>query len=294
MTALRRGAHGAALLLLLAAGAAAAQTGLLVVAHGADSGWNARVDRTVAAVKWQGPVATAFLMGSDAATRSWEAGVQALVKGGAREIVVVPLMVSSHGEHVTQIRYYAGEVKELPPAIAAMGHDHHGGGPSPVPVRVTAALDAAPELGEILAARWSELSEAARAAPLVLVAHGPSDDAQAARWIRDIRAATAALAARLGGKPLHVGLLRDDAAPAVRARAVQGIRDTIGALAGAHGDSVTVLTVLISSGGINRVKVPTDLAGMPMRYVGAALAPHEALARWIERIASSTAPRRSP
>jgi hypothetical protein len=47
------------------------------------------------------------------------------------------------------------------------------------------------------------------------------------------------------------------------------------------------MTVLISSGTINSTVVPRDLTGMPMRYVGAALAPDVALARWIERVASS-------
>ncbi len=45
------------------------------------------------------------------------------------------------------------------------------------------------------------------------------------------------------------------------------------------------MTVLISQGAINRVVIPQDLAGMPVRYVGTALAPHPSLARWIERIA---------
>jgi hypothetical protein len=81
-------------------------------------------------------------------------------------------------------------------------------------------------------------------------------------------------------------MLRDDAAPAERARAVTALRDTIAAVAARDGDSVLVMTVLISSGGINRVTVPRDLAGMPMRYAGVVLAPHPALARWIERVAA--------
>ena len=66
-----------------------------------------------------------------------------------------------------------------------------------------------------------------------------------------------------------------------------GIRDTISALFTQRGDSVMVMTVLISSGAINNRTVPADLAGIPMHYAGAALAPDPAIARWIERVASA-------
>jgi len=67
------------------------QTALLVVAHGATPAWNARVRDTVAAVEWkEGPVATAFLMGSESAQSGWKESAQALVDAGAKEIVVVP------------------------------------------------------------------------------------------------------------------------------------------------------------------------------------------------------------
>lgn len=276
------------LMLVLALGIAplSAQTGLLVVAHGSDSSWNERVREVMAEVRWDGPQRLAFLMGPEAVTASWDAAVAGLLADGADSLVVVPLMVSTHGSHVRQIEHYAGLRAELPPELAQMGHDHHAAARPSVPVRVTAALDAAPELGEALAARWDELPAADRARPLVLVAHGPTAVEDVVPWITGIRRATAPLERALRGQPLHVGLLRDDAPPEVRAAAVAGLRDTITTLAAAHGDSVTVMTVLVSSGQINRVKVPRDLDGMPMRYVGAALAPHPAIARWIERMAA--------
>lgn len=271
----------------------AAQTGLLVVAHGADSAWNARVEATVRDVRWlHGPVRSAYLMGSGAQAQSWDAGVRALVAAGAKSIVVVPLMVSTYGEHVTQIRYYAGEIAALPASLAAMGHDHHASHAT-VPMRVTPAIDGAAELGQILASRWKELPATSRGKSLVFVAHGPSADTLAGRWLQGIGAAAAPLATSLGRDNVRIGLLRDDAAPAVRAAAIAAMRDTITALAKRTGDSVTVMTVLISSGGIDRVKVPNDLAGMPMRYVGASLAPHPALARWIERVGEESGEERN-
>ena len=134
----------AAALLLALPTAAHAQQGLLLVAHGAGHEWNARVRETLAQVNWaQGPAGVAFLMGEEADSAGWGAAVARLVRDGAREIVVVPLMVSSHGSHYRQIRYYAGELDSLPPELAA--HDHHSAHAAPgVPMRVTPALDAAP------------------------------------------------------------------------------------------------------------------------------------------------------
>lgn len=257
--------------------------GLLVVAHGADSGWNAGVRQVVSQLQWAGPVEVAFLMGVEAHSASWDLAVTRLQAQAIDSIIVVPLMVSSHGAHTRQIRHYAGDQVALPAALA--GHQHGDILRPRLPTRVTAALDAAPELGQILIARWREQSRTDQQRPVVLVAHGPTGDADALEWERALLAATVPLREALDGRALHVGLLRDDAPPAERGTAVAAVRDTIAALSQRFGDSVLVMTVLISSGGINRVTVPTDLAGTPIRYAGVALAPHSMLARWIERVA---------
>jgi sirohydrochlorin cobaltochelatase len=265
---------------------AAAQTGLLVVAHGAAPGWNERVRQVVAQVGWDGPVATAFLMGSEAKASGWAQGVSALVRGGAREIVVVPLMVSSHGGHYRQIRYYAGEISSWPADLVQHGHGEVA--PPPVPMRVTAALDGAAELGDVLLDRWRSLEEKDRSRPLLFLAHGPSSDEESAQWMRDLEAAAAATAS-LGKISVAVGLLRDDAPAPVRAAAIAAIHAKVAELAPAAGDSVAVLPVLISSGNIDAVTIPKDLRGLPVRYSPKSLAPHPALARWIERVALAKA-----
>ncbi len=275
----------AAIAVSLVGGPLAAQTtGLLVVAHGADSTWNALVDEVVAQVRWDGPVETAFLMG-DAAHHGegWNDALRKVEARGATRLVVVPLMVSSHGAHTRQIGHYAGLIPELPAALA--GHVHGPVNHPTMAVAVTPALDASPELGTILLDRWRALDPADRTRPVVLVAHGPTSEQDARRWEAALLKANQPLIAELDGKPLRVGLLRDDAPAPVRARAVAAIRDTITALAGASGGDVLVMTVLVSSSGLNVVRVPTDLAGTPMRYAGVVLSPHPALARWIERVA---------
>jgi hypothetical protein len=118
------------------------------------------------------------------------------------------------------------------------------------------------------------------------VAHGPSTDAEAALWVRDLE-----LAAReIGGDMrVRVGLLRDDASPPVRAAAIALIHETVNALAAVGGDTVAVLPVLISSGRIDGATIPKDLSGLPVSYTAVSLAPHGALARWIERMALAKA-----
>ncbi len=264
---------------------ARAQTGLLVVAHGADRGWNDRVRETVGAVRWTaGPVGLAFLMGEEKDTAGWAAGVSRLAAEGARRIVVVPLMISSHGSHYRQIRYFAGELDSLPAELA--GHDHGAHAAPQVPMRVTPALDAAPELADVLALRWHELASSDRRRPLLLVAHGPNDSTDAHRWVSDIEAVSRGLREATGAE-LHVALLRDDAPPAVRAAAVAAMRDTVRAMAARARDSVVALPVMISSGAITHRKIPKDLAGLPLRYHPLPLAPAAPLAHWIERSARS-------
>ena len=270
-------------LAFLATSVAQAQTGLLVVAHGAGPEWNARVRETVAQVAWpRGPVVTAFLMGPENQTAGWDSATARLVREGAREVVVVPFMVSSFGSHYRQIRFYAGEVSELPPELAA--HDHGTSGTAGLSMRVTPALDDAPELGAVLLDRWRGLEAVDRRRPLMLVAHGPTTDAEARRWVAHLQETTSAIASE-GRIPVEIGLLRDDAPPPLRATAIAKIHSQVRALLTSPADSVTVMPVLISTGRIDRVTIPKDLAGLPVRYAPMVLAPHAALAQWIERVA---------
>ncbi len=259
-----------------------AQTGLVVVAHGADSAWNGEVRRVLDSLRWtDGPTALAFLMGPESATSGWDAGVASVVARGARRLVVVPLMVSSWGGHTRQIQYYAGARDALPPGLA--GHAHHATRP-PVPALVTPALDGAPELVDAVVARWRALAAADRRRAVMLVAHGPNDAEDAEHWCGDLDRVGQGLRAAGLSAEWRTGLLRDDAPKDVRAASVGAMRDTIAALAARSADSVVIMPVLISTG-IERTRLPRDFAGLPVRYSGEPLAPLGQLARWIERVA---------
>jgi sirohydrochlorin cobaltochelatase len=265
--------------------AQSARTGLLIVAHGATPAWNARVRETVAQVKWdRGPVAVAFLMGGEADSAGWSAGVKQLVAYGAIDAIVVPLMISTYGDHVRQIEHYAGVRSEIPAGLAE--HDHRDPEAQvTLPMRVTGGLDAAPELGAILLDAWRALPAGDRARAVLLLAHGPQTDVDAAHWSRNLGTVGQVLSAGGLAADLRIALVRDDAAPAVRAAAIQEARDTVTALAARTRDSVVVIPILISTGSLDRLKLPGDLAGVPAAMRPAPLAPSPRLARWIERVA---------
>lgn len=282
----RRLLLSAALLLLapIATRTLEAQTGLLIVAHGAGADWNGKVREVATQVQWKyGPTVTAFLMGPEAHDSGWQSGVDRLVKAGAKQIIAVPLMVSTYGAHVRQMQFYAGQLDAMPAGLESHDHGAPNGKP-PVPIRLTAALDASPELGLAFAQRWNDLSAADRKRPVMLVAHGPSDSVDAAYWTRNLLAAASVLRAAGLSQDLRVGLIKDDAEAPVRAAAVAEMRDTIAVLAKRARDSVVVLPVLISSGPLLNTTVPGDLKELPIRYVRLPLAPLPVLARWIERM----------
>lgn len=268
--------------------AQAKTTGLLVVAHGADSVWNNRVKESVAQMKWtHGPVRVAFLMGSEAATASWDSAATQLQRAGVGNMVIVPFMVSSWGGHVRQIQFYAGKIPSMPAELGdmgGMGHDMHTMVKLTVPSIVTPALDDAPELGEALIGRWNELSATDKKRPVMLIAHGPNNPEDVIHWESNILKTAKGLREAVAPQPVRVALLRDDAPAAVRAASIAAMRDTIVSLGKVAKDSVTVLPVLISTGSVNTVKIPADITGLPVRYTPVGLAPHPALAKWLLRV----------
>ncbi len=122
-----------------------AQVGTLVIAHGGDSTWNAGVHAIAREARTGGPVEVSFLMGPGAVTSRFQDAVDKLERAGATTIVVVPLLVSSHSGHYEQIRYLVGQTETLD---ETMHHHLHMAGiarpTSPVPLRLTPALDNAP------------------------------------------------------------------------------------------------------------------------------------------------------
>jgi len=277
---------------VLASTELAAQTrgsvGTVIIAHGGDSSWNAGVAEIAAAVRTGGPVEVSFLMGSGAARARFQDAVAKLERAGATEVVIVPMLVSSHSGHYQQIRYLAGEDITLDETMAH--HLHMAGierSSSKLPMRLAPALDNSPEMARVLAERASALARAQNDAPsnraLLIVGHGPNSAEDYAQWMLNLRQVSDSVRAWTGFRDVRLELVRDDAPAPVRAEAVLRTRELIDLQRQLTGRDVIVVPVLVSKGAVSRSKLPQDLAGTPSIYAGEPLLPHTAMARWVER-----------
>jgi sirohydrochlorin cobaltochelatase len=271
-------------LLLLGTGVSAQEkVGTIVVAHGGNDEWNRLVKDVAAEVRTGGPVGVSFLMGAGAKADPFQRIIGRLEQAGVKRIVVVPLLVSSHSGHYEQIRYLAGQTRELDQSM--MDHLHMGGlepVTAKVPITVARAIDDSPDVARILAERARSLVSAPQGRALFLVGHGPNSPAEHAIWMKNLRALAVVVKQQTGFADVRVGVIQDDAPAPVRAEAVLRVREIIELQHAATRQSVAVVPVLISKGSLSQEKLPNDLRGTPIVYDGEALLPHAGLARWIE------------
>jgi sirohydrochlorin cobaltochelatase len=263
--------------------AAAGSVGTIVIAHGGGPEWNAQVESVAALVQTGGAVEVSYLMGPGAKTHRFQDAAERLMSAGATRIVVVPMLMSSHSGHYEQIRYLAGEVDELDDTM--MHHLHMAGierASVNVPIHLAKAIDDSPDVARVLAERALALADEPAAQALFIIGHGPNSAEDNAAWMGNLRPIADTVRAATKFRDVKVGLVRDDAPPAVRAEAVQSVRDLIELQHELTGRNVVVVPALISRGVVSLEKIPADLAGLPVTYTGDALLPHEGLARWIE------------
>jgi sirohydrochlorin ferrochelatase len=269
--------------MVLAAQSSEVHVGTLLVAHGGSAQWNAGVDSLAATVRTGGPVAVSFLMGPAAATHRFQDAVADLVARGAKQVVVVPVLVSSHSGHMQQIRYLAGETDSL--GAEMMHHLHMSGITRPtvrVPIRVAGALDNSPQLARVMADHALKLATDPQKQALFLIGHGPNDAEDYALWMINLRQVEDSVRKWTGFADVKVGLVRDDAPPEVRAEAVREIRETIRMQHQVTSRPVVVVPILISSGEINHAKLPADLHDLPIVYNAVPVLPNAAIAEWVE------------
>jgi sirohydrochlorin cobaltochelatase len=258
--------------------------GTIVVAHGGDSLWNARVHEVARAARTGGPVEVSFLMGPGASSSRYQDAVARLEAAGVSQIVVVPMLVSSHSGHYDQIRYLAGERVELSEQM--MHHLHMAGierSTTRLPMRLTKAMDDANEVSRVLADRALALTDRPQERALLIVGHGPNSAEDYAEWMSNLRRVTDSVAAWTKFMDVRVELVRDDAPAPVRAEAVLRVRELIELQRKITGKDVVVVPVLVSAGVVSRDKLPADIKGTPSVYAGEPLLPHPAMSDWITR-----------
>ncbi len=203
------------------AGPAAAQPrddgyGVLVMAHGGGPGWNGEVEAMLAPLRRDYRLEIAFGM-ADAA--SMDAAVRRLEAQGVRRIGVVRLFISgdSWRERTEQIFGLRPGAPPRPTEDHA-GHGAHRGH-SMALWRIDSAarfalsgegLADAPEMGAVLADRVRTLSRDPARESVLILAHGPEDDAENERWLRLIGERAASVRALGAFRTVEVQSLRED------------------------------------------------------------------------------------
>lgn len=281
-------------LALLVGRAASADTGILLLAHGGSAEWNARIDELAAQVGKTTPTEVAFGMATRSAMQS---AIDRLVARKVTEIVAVPLFVSSWSSVITSTEYLLGGRAEAPRELAIFAKMDHGGGAastgheahtmadatspvkSPVPIRMTAALNAHPIVAEILAVRAKSISSTPSQESVVIVAHGPSADDENARWLADMRVLAQQVQATVPFASIDYLTLRDDAEKSIRDAATAELRGIVSRRIG-EGRKVLIVPLLVSFGGIER-GLRERLDTLPYTMPTQALVPDERLVTWV-------------
>jgi sirohydrochlorin ferrochelatase len=275
--------------------APADRPGVLLLAHGGSAVWDANVHAIAAEVDHTTPTEVALGMATRA---NIQAAVTRLEARGVTRITAVPLFISSHSSVITSTAYLLGQRTDMPPALkifatmwhGAGGHDGHvmdtdGTVPvtTTVPVRMTAALDAHPVVTGIVLDRARSMSRTPATESVVLVAHGPTDDDENARWLVNLRTTAAQVASSRPFATVDALTVRDDAPAPIREAATRELRALVERRT-SQGHRVLIVPVLLSYGGIE-AGIRTRLDGLTYQMSAHALAPDSRLVDWVKAMA---------
>jgi hypothetical protein len=209
--------------------------GILLLAHGGEKGWDAEIEGLRVRVDSTVPTEVAIGM-ADPATL--QAGIDKLAARGVQRVIAVPLFIHSRSEILDQTAYALGlsdkpsevlraasermKSMPMPPGMPMMNMFSLDRVKTSLPIAMTPALDDSSLVSNILLERAKALSLDPKTETVVLVAHGPVDDAAIGAW-NGALAKHAEFVLREGGfLGASFALLRDDAAPRTRARRRQG------------------------------------------------------------------------
>lgn len=260
--------------------------GVVVMAHGGSPQWNSGVLEAVAPLQDRVPLEVAFGM-ADAV--SIQDAVAALEARGVERIGVVRLFVSGESwyERTGQI---LGLREGAPPRPATKeqdaGHDSHGGdgGHSMEFWRVESdaqfalsrdGLIDAPQMSNVIIERVQALSTDPADEDVLILAHGPDDDAENERWLEQLRMHADRVRAAIPVHDILVATLREDwpeKRAVARARIREFVRD-----AAQEGRTAIVVPFRVHGFG----PYAEVLEGLDYVSDGTGLVPHSGVTEWI-------------
>ncbi len=266
------------------AGATPAQDlGVLVMAHGGDRVWNGEVSAMLEPLRRDYPLELAFGMADPATLQE---AVAKLEGRGVRRIAVVRLFISGESwlERTEQI---LGVRQGAPPRRADphAGHGGHEGHDMTLWRIATAArfalsvegLSEASEMGEVLAGRALGLSREPARESVLILAHGPEDDAENRRWLAQIDRRADAVRTAAPFRQVRVETLREDW-PEKRIESEARIRSFVEAAARDGGAAIVIPYRVQGFGPYAKV-----LDGLTYVSDGRGLLPSPAVEHWVRR-----------
>jgi len=266
--------------------------GVVVMAHGGPQAWNEGVSRMLQPLGKQYDLEIAFGM---ADAYSLQEAVSRLESRGITDIGVVRLFISGESwlERTEQILgLQDGAPKRPAPAMHGKHGDHAGQAAqqhtghrmefwrvdSDARFRLSQeGLSQAPEMDAVLVERTTALSQDPQHEDVLILAHGPGDDAENERWIRYISERTKALHEHYNFNNIKVATLREDW-PEKREAAQKIVRDYVAAANEAGRTALVVPYRVYGFGPYAEV-----LDGLDYVADETGLVPHPAVADWIAR-----------
>ena len=280
--------------------------GILVLAHGGSSTWQAAVSDAVRPLREIYPVEIAFGMADPATIKK---GLGDLKNELVTDVIVVPLFISSYSPIIRQTEYLLGLRSKLADEpmtnhnhdqMAGNGHNSHDAeskdshseppaGLQPLKtelnVRMTRALDDHPLVAEILLERILELSRQSEQETIVLVAHGPNGESDNRQWVQSMEELSGQVRNLFGKKSLgkfrniFCLTVRDDADTSIYEQAKEHLRGVV-RQAGSDG-KVLVIPLYLSHGGVEG-DIVTRLEGLEYEWSGRTLLPADKITDFIK------------
>lgn len=262
----------------------AEKTGILVMAHGGDDGWNQDVEAAVAPLRAKCETEIAFGM---ARSSTLKAAVERLERRGVRKIAVVRMFISGDS-FLDRTEVILGR---RPPPPETPHHAHpdagsHSGMEPPRPLRSAATfclsrkgVGESPLVNDILVDRVAALSTDPAEECVLILAHGPGDEAENQRWLANMRLRAQRIYEIGAFRHIQCETLREDW-PARRAEARRRIRRYVQENTQAGRRVIVVPFRVAGFGPYKEV-----LEGLTYTADGRGFCPHPNMTRWIEATA---------
>lgn len=199
-------------------------------------------------------------------------GLDDLQAAGAKEIVVVPIVSSTHDEMYRQWEYVLGRRAEA--SYATVGQ-----------IKTDAVLHLVPPpgtdplIGEILLDHALEISTDPKNEVVIIASHGPAGAADNVQTLRNLETLAKYVKEDGGFAAVRASTLQDDAVPEVRAANVQKLRAMVES-ATKDGRKVLVVTNLVGARTI-QAKLRRDLKGLDYAFNAKGIVEHDNFIKWI-------------